>query len=61
MQTKIPFIIAFLALPTPFTRENPHEERVASEREYQGIKILTDYAQKTGKPVIGVVVSKDSK
>ena len=39
----------------------PLDERVASEREYQGIKTLTDYAQKTGKPVIGVVVPKDSK
>ena len=39
----------------------PLDERVAAEREYQGIKTLTDYAQKTGKPVIGIAVPKDSK
>jgi hypothetical protein len=37
----------------------PLEEKVASEREYQGIKTLTDYSQKTGKPVIGIVVPKN--
>ena len=31
------------------------DDKVAVERELNGIKTLTDYAAKTGKPVIGVV------
>jgi hypothetical protein len=33
------------------------DDKVAAEREMNGIKTLTDYATKTGKPVIGVVAS----
>ena len=31
------------------------DDKVAAERELNGIKTLTDYAARTGKPVIGIV------
>jgi len=34
------------------------DDKVAAERELNGIKTLTDYAAKTEKPVIGVVAPK---
>ncbi len=37
------------------------DDKVAAEREISGIKTLTDYAAKTGKPVICVVESNQYK